>query len=143
MAIAAVEHMLGSERLVSAVDHYVAARPGSELARSVLWLLHPWSAMLRCRELFASSRDLDVRRSAIELLRVVADARVLPWIEDFLADPDEEIQAWGILIVDQLLFAGLSDHDACEPILVRARSHANKRVRETVWNIDEQADAQE
>ena len=44
----AIELLLGEDRLRQAVDYYVAGRRGSELARHVLWQLHPWSAMQRC-----------------------------------------------------------------------------------------------
>jgi hypothetical protein len=140
LALAAVESLIGAERLATAVDHYIAGRSGSELARSILWLLHPWSSMLRCREIYESDRDINARRSAVELLRVVADDRALPWVNDFLADPDPEIQSWGMLIVDQLLVGNLAERDECEPFLARGRLHPNARVRETVAQI-EQADS--
>jgi hypothetical protein len=47
----ALEVILGEEALRERVDYYVAHRPASELVRSVLWQLRPWSAMARCREL--------------------------------------------------------------------------------------------
>jgi HEAT repeat protein len=65
--------------------------------------------MLRCRALFDSDSDLAVRRGTVELLRVVSDPRVLPWIADFLSDSDEAIQTWGIGVLDQLVLAGLVD----------------------------------
>ena len=137
LALAAVERLVGAERLASAVDHYIAGRPGSELARSILWLLHPWACMLRCREVFDSSEDIHARRSAVELLRVVADARALPWVDDFLADPDPQIQSWGILVIDQLLMGDLADREACEPFLARARLHPNEQVRAAVTRIEQ------
>ena len=137
LAIAAVERLLGPDQFVAAVDYYVSMRPGFELARSVLALLHPWVAMLRCRELAGSSPDVVVRRAAVELLRVVADARVLPWIDDFLDDADPYIQTCGILVLDRLLLADLADHSDCEAILARARLHHNRAVREAVSEIDQ------
>lgn len=137
LALAAVERLVGAERLASAVDHYVSGRAGFELARAVLMLLHPWPSMLRCREIFDSSLDLNARRSAVELLRVIADARVLPWVDDFLADGDPQIQTWGILIVDQLLMARLVDRESCEPFLARARLHSNEQVRDAAARIEE------
>jgi hypothetical protein len=139
LAVGAVESLIGAERLATAVDHYIAGRPGSELARSVLWLLHPWASMLRCREIYDSSHDIHARRSAVELLRVVADARVLPWVDDFLADPDPDIQGWGILIIDQLLMGNVAELDDCEPFLARARLHPNARVRDAVAQIEQLA----
>lgn len=130
LACEAISILLGSGRLADAVDYYVSRQPGSELARSVLWLIRPWHAMLRCRELFASSSDLSVRRSAVELLRVVADARALPWIIDFLADPDAEIQLWGVGVLDQLVFSRLVEPSNCTQLLELALRHSNAGVRE-------------
>jgi len=138
LALVAIERLIGPDRLAAAVDHYVAGLPGFELARSMLWVIHPWSAMLRCREIFACAEDINERRAAVELLRVVADERALPWVGEFLADPDLEIQAWGIGVVDQLLFSALVDAESCEPLLALARSHENPQVREAAAAIDEQ-----
>jgi hypothetical protein len=131
MARAAVELLLGPELIRSAVDHYVSGAPGSELARHVLWLLHPWSAMERCHEIYLTSPDLDDRRAAVELLRVVADRRALPWVAIYLSDPDEIIQAWAAGIVDQLLFSSLIEEEECAELLGVMKEHANERVRET------------
>jgi HEAT repeat protein len=130
VARAALEEIIGPENLRAAVDHYVSRAPGAELARSVLWQIHPWSAMQRCHELFLTSLDLDVRRSAIELLRVVADKRALPWISDYLADPDPRIQVWGAGIIDQLLYSGLIELEDCEPLLQTMAAHANPKILE-------------
>jgi hypothetical protein len=72
-ARAALARIIGYDAIRSSVDDYVARIPGSELARSVLWLLHPPAAMERCWEIFRESSDVEDRRAAIELLRVVAD----------------------------------------------------------------------
>jgi hypothetical protein len=86
--------------------------------------------MRRCHELFLTSPDPGARRSAIELLRVVADKRALPWIPEYLADPDPRIQFWGAGIVDQLLYSGLIDIEDCQPILQIMATHANPKVHE-------------
>ena len=130
MARAALEQIVGPELLRAAVDHYVSGAPGAELARSVLWQIHPWSAMQRCHELFLTGTDLDTRRSAIELLRVVADRRALPWITDYLADPDAQIQFWGAGIVDQLLYSGLIELEECESLLQAMSVHTHPKIRE-------------
>lgn len=137
LAREAIERLIGPERLASAVDYYISLQPGFELARSVLWHVHPWSAMVRCREIFASESDIQTRRSAVELLRVVADRRVLPWIPEFLADHDAEIQAWAIGIVDQLIFSRLVDEEECAPILEAALNHRNLHVQELAADIRE------
>jgi hypothetical protein len=143
LALAAIEQLVGPDQLAAAVDYYVSGRPGSELARAVLWTLHPWSAMQRCRELFAFSNVLSQRRSAVELLRVVADGRALPWVSEFLADPDPEIQIWGVGIIDQLLCSALVDLEACERLLAAAMRHHNPAVREAAVAIGQQARGRE
>lgn len=102
-AMAALELIIGEEAIRQSVDFYVASEPEAELARAVLWRLRPWSAMQRCYEIYHSGADIEYRRAAIDLLRVVADERAFDWIEEFLADPDEGIQGWGIGVLDQLL----------------------------------------
>lgn len=131
LARRAIEILLGPDLCRSAVDYYVSGNPGSELARSILWHIHPWSAMERCHEIYNSSADTQLRCRAVELLRVVADERALGWVEDFLEDTDEGIQTWGAGIVDQLLWSDLIDPEDCEAILTKMRNHPNDRVRET------------
>ena len=126
----ALEEIIGVDGCRAAVDHYIGHRPGSELARSVLWHIRPWSAMQRCHEVYNSSEDLDERRSAVELLRVVADSRVLPWIPNFLADSDAGVQTWGAGIVDQLLWSNLIEADDCADLLHVMSEHSNEQVRE-------------
>jgi hypothetical protein len=131
VALRAIELLLGEECLRAAVDHYVARRPGSELARHVLWQLQPWSAMQRCYELSRSGADVDTRCAAVELLRVVADRRALPWVEDFLSDPHPGIQGLGAGVLDQLLWSGRVGPDECADLLRRLGEHPNEKVRET------------
>ncbi|HEY9749123.1 MAG TPA: HEAT repeat domain-containing protein [Allocoleopsis sp.] len=126
----AIEHILGAEFFHQAVEHYISCKPGSELARSVLLRLKPWSGMKHCYEIFKHSKNLDDRRSAIELLRVVGDRRVLAWIPEFLADPDPGIQAWGIGVIDQLLFWQLLSDKDVKTILEPALTHHNSYIRE-------------
>lgn len=129
LASEALELILGEEAIRATVDHYISLQKGFELARSVLWLLKPWAAMQRCFELYNESSEIEVRRSAVELLRVVADSRVLPWIEEFLSDPDEGVQNWGAGIVDQLLFSHLVKPEACKELLEEMKTHENQEVR--------------
>ena len=95
LARLALEKILGEQELREAVDHYIAFKPGFELVRSVLGEIQPWSAMAYCYELYQHSPDIEIRRSAIELLRVIADKRVLVWLNEFMDDADEGIQTWG------------------------------------------------
>lgn len=64
----AIEILLGEDNMRQAVDYYILGEPGSELARFVLWQIHPWSAMKHCYDICKSNADIEVRRSAIELL---------------------------------------------------------------------------
>lgn len=130
--------ILGSEELRRAVDYYISGEPGSELARSVLWMLRPWEAMDRCHEIWASQRSMPQRRRAIELLRVVADSAVLPWIPGLLDDNDDTIRDLGIQIVDQLVFAGLVEPAEVEPLLAAAQGHPDPVIRERAASIAEQ-----
>src|SRR5262249_22750506 len=112
----------------------VAQQPGSELVRHVLWLLHPWCAMQRCYEIYKSADRLDDRITSVELLIVVADARALPWVSEFLADPELGIQNCGVRVLDQLLWGGSVDEEDCSSLLDLARNHSSPAVREhAVW----------
>jgi hypothetical protein len=84
----AISALLPEAVLHDAVDTYVHRRPGAELARSVLWRIKPRVAAVRCLEIFRSDAPVDVRRSAVELFRVVAVEEDLPAVGEFLADPD-------------------------------------------------------
>jgi hypothetical protein len=126
----ALELILGEDALRASVDYYLAYGRGSELARSVLWQLHPWSAMSYCYEIFKGPHAIETRRTAVELVRVVADRRALPWISEFLADKDADIQAWGVGVLDQLLWSELIKPEESEDLLRAAEQHANEAVRE-------------
>ena len=133
----AVELLLGEDAIRSSVEHYVTRRPGSELARSVLWLLRPWSAMERCYEIYRHSDSLDERRAAVELLRVAADRRALAWVAEFLSDPDAEIQKWGMGVIDQLYFSSLADFEEIEEFLSVAERHPSEAVRSMAASVRE------
>jgi len=137
LARAALENLIGTKNLRDAVDHYIGFKPGFELVRSVLWEIQPWSAMTYCYEVFQTSPDIEIRRSAIELLRVLADKRVLLWVNEFLDDKDEGIQTWGFGVLDQLLWKELVEPEEAEPLLVRAEQHSNPRVRENASFVRE------
>src|SRR5215475_14494074 len=81
--------------------------------------------MARCRELAALSNESETRRSAVELLRVVADRRFLPWVSEFLDDKDAHVQSWGIGVLDQLLWSELIESEEAEEVLERAAHHEN------------------
>jgi hypothetical protein len=131
----ALELIIGEDALRASVDHYVAYRRGFGLARSVLWQLRPWSAMRYCYEIFKGPQKIAIRRAAVELLRSVADRRVLPWIPEFLDDSDPDIQSWGIGVLDQLLFSDLIWPEEAEELIKVAELHQNQLVRDGAERI--------
>ena len=133
----ALSQILGDDAIQQAVECYIAERPGSELARSVLWLIHPRFGMEYCYQVFKKDTDIDRRRNAVELLRVVADESAFKWVPEFLEDPDELIQAWGAGVVDQLLWSKFIDAEDCQEVLTRMKNHANIHVRERFEFITE------
>lgn len=136
-ATRALEILIGEGNLRAAVDYYIEGGAGSELARFVLRRIHSPAAMNRCYEIYKSDADVQDRRLAIELLRAVADRRVLSWLDEFLRDEDSHIQMWGIGILDQLTNSGLIDDEEAEPFLLQAENHHNENVRETAAQIRE------
>ena len=137
MAKQAIEILLGEEIFQSAVDYYISFQPGYELARFVLWQIRPGSAMKHCYDIYKTEKDVDIKRDAIELLRVVADRRALGWVGEFLDDPDEGIQIWGIGLLDQLLWSDLIEPEEAELFLKQAENHNNPGVRETAESVRE------
>jgi hypothetical protein len=67
---------------------------------------------------------------AVELVRVVADSRALPWVAEFLDDEDTVIQAWGVGVLDQLLWSRLIEPEEAEDLLRIAERHQNGAVRD-------------
>jgi hypothetical protein len=131
---------LGEQLLRDAVDTYTRGGNGTELARSLLALLAPAASALYCHTLASQSRDVEQRRAAVELLRVVADASALSWIEGYLEDEDSEIQRWGMAVLDALIWRGQVEPADVETILTRGELHPNPRVREQArWSREELA----
>jgi ribosomal protein S18 acetylase RimI-like enzyme len=137
----ALSELLGERELRAAVDYYVTSGPGSELVRSVLILLRPWTAMQRCYEIFRSNTEPDHRRAAVELLRVVADGRALAWVPEFLQDRDAGVQTWGAGVLDQLVWGGFVDPVSCRPLLKMMSAHPNEGVRRYHELIRQQLDS--
>lgn len=133
----ALTRILSEENLVGAVDYYISGRPGSELARSVLRLLRPSCAMQRCYEIYRSDSALPRRRTAVELVRFICDKQALPWVSEFLADPDDVVQMWGAGVVDQLLWDHSVEVEEVAPLLEQLGGHPNPQVRERYAFIQE------
>lgn len=132
VACEAIEILLGENNLRHAVDYYISGKPGSELARSVLWQIRPFSAMQYCYDIYHSDAPIEHRRLAVELLRVVADERAINWIDEFLNDDDAGIQSWGVGVLDQLLWSELVEPEDVEYLLAKAEKHTNVGVRERI-----------
>jgi len=129
LGVEALELILGAEFFEQAVEHYISLKPGFELARSVLLCIKPWTAMKRCYEIYKNTNDIEVKRSAVELLRVVSDRRVLEWLPEFLADPDEGVQNAGIGVIDQLLFWQILHDEDVRSILESAMNHPSEYIK--------------
>ena len=128
----ALSEIIGDEAIVEAIEYYISAKIGSELARSVLWHLHPKAGIDYCYKIYKDEKEsIERRRSAVELLRVVADESALKWSVEFLTDPDRDIQSWGAGLVDQLLWSNFVEKDECEDILELMKSHSNPAVKES------------
>ena len=141
VAIQALTHILGDEESRNAVDYYVSRQPGCEMAKSVLQLLKPASAMDRCHEIFLAKQDDDAVSFAINLLQYVADARVLDRVPLYLASDNDGAQYWGVGIVDQLVSFGGVELDEAMPVLRLALDHPSDNVRERAqWIIDNTSD---
>lgn len=140
----ALEQIIGINALRSAVDYYVTCQPYSELVRHVLWFLHPESAMNRCYEIYKTSDNIEHRRSAVELLRVVSDYRGVKWVREFLDDPDRDIQNWGVGMLRQLLLGGGLDpeHESVPELLAYCKTHKNDHVRDWYQHIKKYLESQ-
>ena len=133
----ALAELLGEELLVSAVEHYLRHEPGDETARSVLLELKPPTAMDRCLAVFESDPDIDRVRTAVELLRWVADQRALAWYPSIMAHEDEIVRAWGTRLIDQLWMSGELEAEDAMPYLMSALSDGSEIVRSNAEQVVE------
>jgi len=128
----ALELLVGEDVIRSGVDYYVAGGDGMDLVAGVLSRIRPRSAMERCYQIFRSEADVHAKRAAIDLMRMVADRPALAWVPEFLSDPDQGVQNWGIEVVEQLLWTGTIDEAEGEAVLAQAERHPNEHVRTVV-----------
>jgi hypothetical protein len=134
----ALSEIIGEDAIIEAIEYYIAGDIGSELARSVLWLLHPKAGIEYCYKIYKDDNEsIQRRRTAVELLRVVADESALKWANEFLNDPDEGIQNWGAGLVDQLLWSDHVQKEDCKSVLEIMKSHNNQSVRDLYKFIQE------
>ena len=131
VAADALIEIIGESALVDGVDHYIAGKPGAELARSILSALRPPAAMARCHEIFMTSGDEQAKSLAIHLLQAVADQRVMPWIHDHLACDNVGVRLWAVGIVDQLVTVNAEiEPEEALPLIHTALNDMDERVRE-------------
>ncbi len=126
----AIEFLIGEKNIRKAVDYFISGQQGAELARTVLWQIQPWSAMKYCYEIYKSERDVKERYLALALLRMIADSRVLQWIDEFLEDRDEEIQVYGLSIITELIVRNWVSVEDCEGLILKIENHSNSVIRE-------------
>jgi hypothetical protein len=141
VAKSALTLILGDAALRDAVDFYVAGGPGSETARSVLWMLRPPAAMERCREIILTSDDEQEAADAANLLQVVADRRVFDWLPELLASRNPGVRAWTVGIIDQLvIMTGEIELDEAMPLLDKALVDPAEQVKDRARQVLEMAD---
>jgi hypothetical protein len=135
----ALNAILGDEFWREAVDSWLAGTPGSEVIRSIIWLLNPPAAAARCYEIYKSNADQETRQYAVILLKDAADGTVLPWVAELLNDPEEDINVISIWFLDKLLFdyryAAQWSRDEFAQLLGRAEAHPSQRVREQLAGL--------
>lgn len=127
--VQALEQILGEEFFHQAVDFHLSSRPGFELARSVLMCIRSRTAMDYCYRIYKTTTDIEKKRSVVDLLRFISDRRILEWVPEFLANPDEDVQNAGINVIDQLLFWQILHDEDVRSILETALDHSNAYVR--------------
>lgn len=130
LAKSAMIEIIGTDALFSAVEQYIKGETGAAVARAVLTHLRPFVAMQYCYDIYKSERHIEEKRMAIELLRCIGDKRVIPWVADFLAEDDLEIQLWGSKIVERLLWEQAADIDDVAHLMDKMNEHPNEAVRD-------------
>lgn len=132
LAREAIERLIGPDNIREAVNYYIQRGPGAELARSVIWQIHPYSAMEECYKIYKTDECVENKRAAVELLRVAADRRVVPWISEFLMDSDPGIRSWGFGIIDQLLWSCVVDESEVGHLIELAEKGADEHLKENI-----------
>ena len=132
----AVDELIGEEFIIDAVNYYIEGGVGSEQLRHVLWSLHSPVAMKECYRVYKNDDAEERKISAIELLRVVADSSVVPWVKEFLQSPILGVQNWGIGIIDQLLFSGFCQYEEVSEIVELALTSSNDYVVEQAKKME-------
>jgi hypothetical protein len=131
----ALDLIFGHDELCKAVDWVVQRKPGSHLTQAVLRVLQPWPAIQYCYDLYRSHGDIQVRRAAVWLLSDIADPQTLAWVAEFLDDTDEEIQGWGVHLLNELVASSWTGLEGSEALLSKAERHSNPHVQQRAGQI--------
>jgi hypothetical protein len=123
----ALEQILGEENLQGAVDLVLAYGPGSELAMNVLRHIRSRRATEMAYEAYRSTSG-EQASAAVWLIKHIAHPCAIPWIAEFLRDPN--VSGWGIGVLDQLLWNRRVEPEEVEALLTEAERHASENVRE-------------
>lgn len=135
--IRAYEIVLGEDFFRSAVDHYLSGDDAGVFARHMLSEVRSFIAMDYCYEIYQLSQDVDRKSSALELLRWIANEKVLDWIPEFLYHSESDIQNCAILIIDQMMFKQIISYDHMLPIIQQALNHPRDYIREKIKDFIE------
>lgn len=140
--IRAYEIVLGEDFFRSAVDQYLSGNDAGIFARHMLSEVRSFIAMDYCYEIYQTSKDIDRKSSALELLRWIANEKVLDWIPEFLYHPESDIQNYAVLIIDQMMFKKIISYDDILPILQQALNHPRDYIREKIKDFIEFGDVE-
>jgi HEAT repeats len=134
LSLDAIETILGEDFFVQAIEYCISLKEGWCLPEGVLKILRPLG-MKHCYHIYKTSHDHEERLSAVWLLKYTSDRKVLEYIPEFLADPDEDIQRIVFQILDQMLFWNAIKYEDIIPILEAAANHPNEEVRRLAIGI--------
>lgn len=127
----ALEILLGDENLCQAVDYWIAERSGYFTVEMVLKIIRSKIAMERCYQIYKTEIGTNKANSAIFLLSCFADTEALPWINDFLDDNDKIIRLNSLMVLRNILFGHLWDHEIVivKELLDKADGDSDSEVR--------------
>ncbi len=125
----ALANLLWEVELQAAVEHYLKSKPGSELIRSVLWLLRPKAAADYCYSIWRSDRPLKDRISSVELARAIARPEMVSWVAEILKDPEPSMQCCGASLLEQLIYQELVQIEDVQELIQMVKEHSNADVR--------------
>jgi hypothetical protein len=136
----ALELLLGEENIREAVDHWADQKPGEFIAEQVLIIISSTVAMERCYEIYKRDPNSSRAGAAVFLLSEMADARVLPWVREFLNDDNEGHRWNGLMALRMILEGPLGDEGiaTAKELLIKAESDSDRRLQERAKEIRQQ-----